>query len=60
MAAWKGLSGPGTGEAAFRRLDRETVNLRAALDWSITDADTPTALRLVNSLTWYWFLRGRL
>lgn len=44
----------------LRRLDHETVNLRAALNWTTTDSDTPTALRLVNALTWYWFLRGRL
>ncbi|MFK4067364.1 AfsR/SARP family transcriptional regulator [Streptomyces sp. NPDC029674] len=44
----------------LRRLDHETANLRAALDWTATDADAPTALRLVNGLTWYWFLRGRL
>ncbi|MFD6436885.1 BTAD domain-containing putative transcriptional regulator [Streptomyces venezuelae] len=44
----------------LRRLDHETVNLRAALTWSTTSADTATALRLVNALTWYWFLRGRL
>ncbi|MEU6826760.1 BTAD domain-containing putative transcriptional regulator [Streptomyces atriruber] len=44
----------------LRRLDHETVNLRAALNWSTASADTSTALRLVNSLTWYWFLRGRL
>ncbi|MFI1680969.1 AfsR/SARP family transcriptional regulator [Streptomyces sp. NPDC020607] len=44
----------------LRRLDHETVNLRAALTWSVTSADTVRALRLVNALTWYWFLRGRL
>ncbi|MEU6989820.1 BTAD domain-containing putative transcriptional regulator [Streptomyces sp. NPDC046465] len=44
----------------LRRLDRDTANLRAALDWSLTDSDASTALRLVNALTWYWFLRGRL
>ncbi|MGW0530715.1 AfsR/SARP family transcriptional regulator [Streptomyces sp. NPDC003032] len=44
----------------LRRLDRETVNLRTALEWSVTDADATTALRLVNAQTWYWFLRGRL
>ncbi|WP_397893248.1 ATP-binding protein, partial [Streptomyces aurantiacus] len=44
----------------LRRLDAETVNLRAALDWATTRADAALTLRLVNSLTWYWFLRGRL
>ncbi|MFJ2767445.1 AfsR/SARP family transcriptional regulator [Streptomyces sp. NPDC087300] len=53
------LRGPGQ-RTWLRRLDRDTANLRAALDWSLTDSDAPTALRLVNALTWYWFLRGRL
>ncbi|MEV0438038.1 BTAD domain-containing putative transcriptional regulator [Streptomyces spectabilis] len=44
----------------LRRLDAETVNLRAALDRAAAEADTPLALRLVNALTWYWYLRGRL
>ncbi|MCC5576328.1 winged helix-turn-helix domain-containing protein [Microtetraspora sp. AC03309] len=40
----------------MRRLDVEAANLRAALD----AAPAAGALRLVNSLAWYWFLRGRL
>ncbi|MFB4319056.1 BTAD domain-containing putative transcriptional regulator [Actinomadura sp. 21ATH] len=40
----------------MRRLDAESANLRAALD----AASQPGALRLVNALAWYWFLRGRL
>ncbi|ALG09211.1 ATP-binding protein [Kibdelosporangium phytohabitans] len=39
----------------LRLLDTETVNLRRALDV----AADGQALRLVNSLAWYWFLRGR-
>ncbi|MER5930329.1 BTAD domain-containing putative transcriptional regulator [Streptomyces sp. NPDC002054] len=39
----------------LRRLDAESANLRAALDHA-----GPWGLRLVNSLTWYWHLRGRL
>ncbi|MFD5696560.1 BTAD domain-containing putative transcriptional regulator [Streptomyces lasiicapitis] len=42
------------------RLDAETVNLRRALDLAVTGNDAGHALRLVNALTWYWFLRGRL
>ncbi|MFC9970176.1 BTAD domain-containing putative transcriptional regulator [Spirillospora sp. NPDC127200] len=38
------------------RLNAEAANLRAALD----GADAGTALRLVNALTWSWFLRGRI
>ncbi|GAA4224025.1 putative ATPase [Streptosporangium album] len=40
----------------MRRLDAEAANLRAALD----NAPADSALRLVNALAWYWFLRGRL
>ncbi|GAA2603165.1 BTAD domain-containing putative transcriptional regulator [Actinomadura fulvescens] len=40
----------------LEQLDAETVNLRRALGL----ADAEHALRLVNALTWYWFLRGRL
>ena len=43
----------------LRRLDVETANLRAALDCALNDHDDD-ALRVVNALAWYWFLRGRL
>ncbi|MBB6351012.1 BTAD domain-containing putative transcriptional regulator [Nonomuraea muscovyensis] len=46
------------------RLDAESANLRAALDTALDTAAgagaAATAVRLVNALTWYWFLRGRL
>ncbi|WP_214107849.1 BTAD domain-containing putative transcriptional regulator [Acrocarpospora catenulata] len=41
----------------LRRLDAEAANLRLALAACETASD---ALRLVNALAWYWFLRGRL
>ena len=41
----------------LRRLDGEAGNLRSALDGVITDGEL--ALRLVDALAWYWFLRGR-
>jgi predicted ATPase/DNA-binding SARP family transcriptional activator len=44
----------------LRRLDAETANLRSALTTAVRDGDAEGALRLVNALTWYWFLRGRL
>ncbi|KUF16729.1 AfsR/SARP family transcriptional regulator [Streptomyces silvensis] len=44
----------------LERLDAETVNLRRALDLAAAENATGYALRLVNALTWYWFLRGRL
>lgn len=42
------------------RLDAETSNLRAALDRSVATGDGETALRLVDALGWYWYLRGRI
>ncbi|SFN02631.1 Predicted ATPase [Pseudonocardia ammonioxydans] len=42
------------------RLDAETPNLRAALDRSVAAGDGETALRLVDALAWYWYLRGRI
>jgi predicted ATPase/DNA-binding SARP family transcriptional activator len=42
------------------RLDAEAANLRAALDHLVQQADgAEPALRLVQALCWYWFLRGR-
>ncbi|MFI2505120.1 BTAD domain-containing putative transcriptional regulator [Streptomyces sp. NPDC018972] len=43
----------------LHRLDAETLNLRAALDRAVTAGDGELGLRLVNALTWYWYLRGR-
>jgi predicted ATPase/DNA-binding SARP family transcriptional activator len=43
----------------LRRLDAEAANLRTALDSALNDHDDD-ALRMVNALAWYWFLRGRL
>ncbi|GLW09532.1 hypothetical protein Misp01_46610 [Microtetraspora sp. NBRC 13810] len=44
----------------LRRLDAEAANLRAALDGAVAGRDAAQALRLACSLTWYWYLRGRL
>jgi predicted ATPase/DNA-binding SARP family transcriptional activator len=44
----------------IRRLDAETANLRRSLDSAAQDHAAAAALRLVNALAWYWFLRGRL
>ncbi|HEY3647882.1 MAG TPA: BTAD domain-containing putative transcriptional regulator [Streptosporangiaceae bacterium] len=43
----------------LRRLDAEAADLRSALDCALNDHDDD-ALRMVNALAWYWFLRGRL
>ncbi|REE95844.1 BTAD domain-containing putative transcriptional regulator [Thermomonospora umbrina] len=44
----------------LRVLDTEAANLRAAIDGSVAAGRAEQALRLVNALAWYWFLRGRL
>ena len=41
----------------LRILDAEAANLRAAIDHAVHDGE---ALPLVESLAWYWVLRGRL
>ncbi len=41
----------------LRRLDAEAANLHAALEDAVAHGE---ALPLVNSLAWYWVLRGRL
>ncbi|MBC6459046.1 BTAD domain-containing putative transcriptional regulator [Actinomadura sp. HBU206391] len=43
----------------LERLDREGANLREALEGAVRDGEAELALRLVNALSWYWFLRGR-
>ncbi|MFI0354309.1 BTAD domain-containing putative transcriptional regulator [Actinomadura sp. 9N407] len=43
----------------LERLDAETANLRAVLETAVQDGAADEALRLVNALGWYWFLRGR-
>ncbi|MFH8617163.1 BTAD domain-containing putative transcriptional regulator [Streptomyces sp. NPDC017979] len=45
---------------ALVQLDAETNNLRRALDLAVTEGAAEHALRLVNAMAWYWFLRGRL
>jgi predicted ATPase/DNA-binding SARP family transcriptional activator len=40
------------------RLSNEHGNLRAALDWSLTQGDTETAARIAGSLYPFWDLRG--
>ncbi len=44
----------------LQRLDRETPNIRRALDGAVRDRQPDRALRVVDAMAWYWFLRGRL
>ncbi len=40
------------------RLDEEHDNLRAALEWSLANAEAELALRLVGALGWFWHMRS--
>jgi predicted ATPase len=42
------------------RLDREHDNLRQALRWARQSGDSPTGLRLVGALSWFWWMQGHL
>lgn len=53
------LRGPDQ-RSCLERLNAETVNLRRALDLAVTEGAAGYAIRLVNALAWYWFLRGKL
>ncbi|GAA2310446.1 BTAD domain-containing putative transcriptional regulator [Actinomadura luteofluorescens] len=53
------LHGPDQGRW-LERLDLEHANLRAAVESSVRHDRPDLALRLVNAMAWYWFLRGRL
>jgi predicted ATPase/DNA-binding SARP family transcriptional activator len=44
----------------LERLDRETPSIRRALEGAVRDRRPDQALRVVNAMAWYWFLRGRL
>ncbi|MCC6179830.1 MAG: hypothetical protein IT305_31340, partial [Chloroflexi bacterium] len=52
------LRGPRDAEL-FDQLEVEHGNLRAALDWSETDADEfESVARIVEALAWFWVLRS--
>ncbi len=42
------------------RLEAEHANLRTALEWTASSHDTASELRLVEALTWFWYLDGFL
>ncbi|KOX06469.1 ATPase [Streptomyces sp. NRRL B-1140] len=44
----------------LRYLDLEAANVQRALAEADRSGAAQEALRLVNSLTWYWYVRGRL
>ncbi|BCB78970.1 hypothetical protein GCM10022251_43200 [Phytohabitans flavus] len=60
LAEWAEPRLYGRGQRIWlERLDLEAPNLRAALDGAVERGDRTLALRLVNALAWYWYLRGR-
>jgi non-specific serine/threonine protein kinase len=40
------------------RLEREHDNLRAALEWALSDPTSDAALRLSGALAWFWWARS--
>lgn len=42
----------------LEQLEQEHDNLRAALRWALENDEEETALRLVRSLWWFWYLHG--
>ena len=58
-AAGRAIFGP-SGEAVIRQLDRESHNMRAAIDWALDNDRPGVGLRITGSI-WRWFQqRGRL
>jgi predicted ATPase/DNA-binding SARP family transcriptional activator len=59
LAETTGLSWHGKDLARRRRqLERERENVRAVLDWCMTDGDLTTGLRVGAALTGFWTCRG--
>jgi predicted ATPase/DNA-binding CsgD family transcriptional regulator len=46
--------------AWIARLETELPNLRAVLDWSLSDGDLDAGLSLAGALYWFWFLRNHV
>jgi predicted ATPase/class 3 adenylate cyclase len=42
------------------RLEAEQDNCRGAIDWSLAGGSDELALALCTSLSWFWYVRGRL
>ncbi|WP_433262089.1 BTAD domain-containing putative transcriptional regulator [Actinosynnema sp. CS-041913] len=53
------LRGPGQ-RTWLERVDAESANFRVAWESASRHGAPDLALRMVNALAWYWFLRGRL
>jgi hypothetical protein len=43
----------------FARLDAESDNLNAALDWALDQPDSEASLAIVAAAGWYWLMRDR-
>jgi non-specific serine/threonine protein kinase len=53
------IGGPAQAEW-FLRLDTEQDNLRSALRWACSGADTNVGLRLAGAIGYFWLMSGRL
>ncbi|HEU5474666.1 MAG TPA: LuxR C-terminal-related transcriptional regulator [Actinophytocola sp.] len=47
-------------QAAYRRVESELDNHRAALAWALGHDEIDTGLRLCVALRWFWFVRGHI
>jgi predicted ATPase/DNA-binding SARP family transcriptional activator len=59
-AAWHPLRSSGVQAAWVARVDWDRDNFRAALTWSLDRGHFDQALRISESLWWYWWIRGEL
>jgi predicted ATPase/DNA-binding SARP family transcriptional activator len=58
--AWAPLRNSGVQAAWMDRIHQDRANLRVALTWSLDRADHDLALRIAESVWWYWWIRGDL
>jgi len=47
-------------DEAFRQLDEDHDNIRAAFDWAAGAGEVELEARLVTAQRWYWLVRGHL
>ena len=52
------LTGPAQ-SLAVQQLEQEHHNIRAGLEWSLTEGEADVAVRLCAVLTMFWYIKGR-
>ena len=60
VEAWTPLRTAGVQNAWVERVAQERENLRAALAWSRDIGEFDQALRIAESMWWFWWIRGEL